>query len=46
MTIIPVLRRQRQEDQGLRASLGYIMRHCLKRTKQITFKNSNWEKRV
>jgi hypothetical protein len=35
MPVIPALRRLRQEDCTVRASLGCILRHCLKnKTKQ------------
>jgi hypothetical protein len=33
MTVIPALRRLRQEDLKFKASLGYIARSCLKNKK-------------
>jgi hypothetical protein len=36
MPIVPTLRRLRQEDREFEASLGYIVRHCLKIEKKKT----------
>jgi hypothetical protein len=33
--IIPAVRRQRQEDQAFKASLGYIVRSCLKKQTKV-----------
>jgi hypothetical protein len=35
--IIPALRVQRKEDLEFKASLSYIMRHCLKIPKEVYF---------
>jgi hypothetical protein len=44
MFVIPVLGRLRQEDHEFKGSLGYIERHCLKKTKQTNKKETDRER--
>jgi hypothetical protein len=46
MPVIPVLRRLRQEDQKLKASLSYIARDCLKKKQNQNENNKNTPKYI